>query len=84
MRYNAPTVGIGRKRTMSDRSYSMFPRGVYFKDGKAVGISPYAGEYDCVHTIFLPSDHYDFAGPVRVNGKTKEQIEQEAVWFECK
>lgn len=53
-----------------------YPRSIYFKDGKAVG-SHSSLPYDTVKTIWLPSDHYDFLGPINIFGKTEEEIELE-------
>lgn len=53
-----------------------FNRSVYFLNGKAVGTHPiYPGATMVV--MQLPSDHYDFLGPVSILGKTKAQIEAE-------
>ncbi len=60
---------------------NLFPRGIYFKCGKAVGSFPSIVDYDSQKTIDLPSDHYDFLGPIDVLGKTKEEIEKEVKIF---
>lgn len=60
--------------------WSMIPRLVAFKDGKAVAVGQHCNHYSGakLEVIHLPTDHYDFIGPVDVVGKTKEQIEAEA------
>lgn len=60
------------------------PRGIYFKNGKATGTQrPHVSEGDSISldVIFLPTDHYDFIGPIKVQGKSKEDIEAEAESF---
>lgn len=62
-----------------------FPRTVYFKDGKAIGAGvggSHQKKHDSMEVIFLPSDHYDFIGPIKVCGKTKAEIENEAATYE--
>ena len=61
---------------------SFIPRAVVFRDDKGVcagcPAGMYVGEPGCVtKTIELPTDHYDFAGPVSVLGKTEEEILRE-------
>jgi hypothetical protein len=57
---------------------SLIPRLVAFdENGKAICTGCPANLYSNTQTIRLPTDHYDFAGPVNVQGKTKEQIERE-------
>lgn len=64
-----------------------YPRAIYFKNGKAVGTTmSMLGKgfeyYDSMFIINLPSDHYDFMGPINVFGKTKKEIETEAEQYE--
>jgi hypothetical protein len=66
---------------------SKYPRAIFFKDGKAVGTTnTMHGKgfdyYDSMHVMQLPSDHYDFLGPINVVGKTKEEIEAEIKSYE--
>lgn len=58
-------------------------RSVYFKAGVCIGAGFCAAEQDADKTevIALPTDHYDFLGPIKVLGKTKEQIETEATSY---
>ena len=59
---------------------SMIPRAVYFSENKAVGAGFAAPNvYDAVFVINLPTDHYDFIGPISCIGKSKEEIEKEAM-----
>jgi hypothetical protein len=60
--------------------WTMINRAVGFKDGKAVcaGTSVNVATVDSVEVIPLPTDHYDFVGPVIVKGKTREEIIREA------
>lgn len=55
-------------------------RAVYFKTGVCIGAGFCAAEReaDATEVIALPTDHFDFLGPIKVIGKTKEQIETEA------
>lgn len=64
-------------------SYQVLPRAVAFKDGKAISTGNSA-EIAKIHdntvqvlVVGLPTDHYDFAGPVDVVGKTLEEIKAE-------
>jgi hypothetical protein len=61
--------------------WQMIPRAVGFKNGIAVcaGNAVHVNDLDSVEVIELPTDHYDFLGPVTVQGKTYEQIVQEAL-----
>lgn len=61
--------------------FSLYPRLVAFEDNKAVVEGNPAHFYKDKRVISLPSDHYDFAGPIRVEGKTQEQIDQEVSEF---
>lgn len=61
--------------------WQMIPRGVGFKNGIGVcagNCVHVANDIDSVKTVFLPTDHYDFLGPVSVKGKTLEEIKKEA------
>jgi hypothetical protein len=60
--------------------WQKIPRSVYFKDGKAIGTFP-SQPYDSMTVINLPTDHYDFRGPIDIIGKTKEQIEKQVEGF---
>lgn len=62
------------------KNYSLIPRSVYFKDGKAVHTHP-SISYDKIDVIRLPTDHYDFIGPIPIVGKTKDQIESDIKVF---
>lgn len=62
---------------------SMYPRAVLFKNGRAVGTYTMAIDHDTMVVMHLPSDHYDFLGPISVVGKTKEEIERDVrTWQE--
>lgn len=63
----------------AERLYQFIPRSVYFKDGICIGAGfcSSAHQADQMEIIALPTDHYDFLGPINVLSKTKEQIEQE-------
>jgi hypothetical protein len=54
-----------------------YPRSIYFLQGKAIGTFN-LGRHDDMHVMMLPSDHYDFLGPINIIGKTQEKIQQEA------
>lgn len=56
------------------------PRNVYFRDGFCIGagFSSVEKDADKVEVILLPTEHYDFLGPIEVLNKTKTQIELEA------
>ena len=54
-----------------------FPRSIYFLNDKAVGSHP-VGKYDKMRVISLPSDHYDFLGPINIYGKTEQEIKEES------
>lgn len=66
-------------------NYMLIPRRIAFKNNIAVG--------NCFYTLttvdsnvenkimLLPTDHYDFDGPIDYIGKTKEQIEFEVKQF---
>lgn len=61
--------------------WQMIPRGVGFKDGIGVcagNAVHVARDINSVKVVFLPTDHYDFLGPVSVKGKTLEEIKKEA------
>ena len=60
---------------------NLYSRAVYFKDGKAVGagVGGSHQDFDHMEVMLLPSDHYDFIGPIKVWGKTKYEIEQEVL-----
>jgi hypothetical protein len=60
---------------------SLYPRDAAFKDGRCVASGCPAALYTKADgyeraTIFLPSDHYDFGGPVFPVGLTKAEIEE--------
>jgi len=61
-----------------------YPRAVFFKDGRAIGAGFTAAskEADKMVVMMLPSDHYDFIGPINVVGKTRAEIENEAASYE--
>lgn len=64
-----------------DRNFQMIPRTVYFnKDGIAIGAGFSACEQEAAYSrgMHLPTDHYDFLGPVKVKGKTESEIMAEA------
>ena len=56
-----------------------YPRAVYFSNGLGVcaGVSGQLTSHDSMVVVLLPSEHYDFVGPVNVRGKTLSQIEKE-------
>lgn len=54
----------------------LIPRSIYFRNGKAIGTFPNQ-DYDIVETMWLPTDHYDFIGPISLIGRTKEEIEKD-------
>ncbi len=60
------------------------PRLVAFdKNGRCVsaGVGCYTAEYSYTSVINLPTDHYDFIGPILVKGKTEQMIKRElAKW----
>lgn len=56
-----------------------YPRGIYFVDGKAVCVSPeLAPEGAALVVMEIPSDHYDFFGPLKIKGLTCGEIQEEA------
>jgi len=58
----------------------LYPRSVYFVNGRAIGAGFSVAEQDPKKktvVMFLPSEHHDFLGPINVLGKTQEQIELE-------
>ncbi len=65
-------------------SMQFIARTVYFKNGKAIGAGFTSAQFeaDKAEVIRLPTDHYDFIGPIKVFGKTKEEIEKEAKTYE--
>lgn len=58
---------------------TLIPRQVAFVDDHAVaaGVACQVTSHDCTEVLFLPTDHYDFLGPVRVEGKTRDEIEHD-------
>ncbi len=57
---------------------NMYPRAVYFNNGKAVGAG-FCGEsypHDSMKVMELPSKHYDFID-YDVKSKTAEEIEND-------
>lgn len=58
---------------------SKYPRGVYFVDGKAVCSSPELPPFGATLKVMdIPSDHYDFFGPIQFRGLTELQILEQA------
>ena len=53
-----------------------YPRSIFFKNGKAIKTNEFC-DYDSIIVMNLPSDHYDFIGPINVIGKSKSEIEEE-------
>ena len=70
--------------------YYLYPRAVYFDmDGFCIGAGVGGMEVarrtkHTEKTMELPSDHYDFLGPINYLGKVKEQIEAEVKVFMSK
>lgn len=60
--------------------YSNYPRSVYFKNTKAIGTFDHS-DHDDMFIIQIPSDHFDFLGPINIIGKTKVEIENEVKEF---
>lgn len=58
----------------------LFSRAVHFKGdrGAGAGFALCQRDYDRTEVLSLPSDHYDFLGPLDVVGKTKDEILLEA------
>lgn len=55
-------------------------RAVYFIDGKAIGAGFSPAMYSPkvkAEVIALPTEHYDFLGPIDIIGKSKAEIEAE-------
>lgn len=64
----------------------VFPRDAAFKDGKCVAVGCPAALYNkkdgYTHaTVWLPSDHYDFIGPLKVEGLTADEIREHAAQY---
>jgi hypothetical protein len=60
------------------------PRSVYFDhNGKCIGAGFSAVEREAATTkiMLLPTDHYDFLGPIQVKGKSEAEIIEEASQF---
>lgn len=47
-------------------------------NNKAIVAGNAANHYPKWKVLFLPTDHYDFIGPLDVKGKTEEQINNES------
>lgn len=62
---------------MQPSKMRLFPRGVYFLNGVGVAVSFAPIKFDQHLGMELPSDHYDFPGPINVKGKSQQQICQE-------
>lgn len=61
------------------------PRGIYFKNGVGVSVVPQVcHDYDECKVVYLPTDHYDFIGPINIVGKTLDQIKTEAETYRAK
>jgi len=57
----------------------MIARGVAFDDnGKAIVAGNPTCFYKNMKVMWLPTDHYDFNGPLNVKGKTEQEIIAEA------
>ena len=55
------------------------PRGIYFVDGKAVCVAPAIPPDGAVQKVMeIPTDHYDFFGPIEYKGLTEDEILKEA------
>jgi hypothetical protein len=60
---------------MNNKDYYWVPRSLYFKNGKFVGTFNLGTEsHDEVHYMHLPTDHYDFCGPINLRNKTYQEI----------
>ena len=65
-------------------NFQLIPRLIVFKNGVAVGNCFYKLTADSnveTKVMLLPTDHYDFDGPVDFLGKTKDQIESNVKQF---
>lgn len=76
---------IGEEMQTQEVNFMLIPRCVAFKNGIAVGGCFYKRTTVDSNVeekvVLLPTDHYDFAGPVDFIGKTKEQIESDVKQF---
>jgi len=74
-RANAAIAAL--KLVQHDFAFRMFPRAVYFDaEGVCIGAGFSAAEQQAHKTIVLdlPSHHYDFPGPIKMIGRTLEEI----------
>lgn len=63
--------------------YRLYPRGLYFVNGLCVGThcTVPKNEKPTMEVVQLPSDHYDFIGPLVIQGKTLAEIKAAVVAF---
>lgn len=63
-------------------NYALTPRDTYFLEGKCIAVGfRYNIKHDKKEVIKFPTDHYDFIGPVKYIGLTKEEIEENIRMF---
>jgi hypothetical protein len=62
--------------------FTYIPRAVYFKTGQCIGTGFSASGLE-VKVIHLPTEHYDFPGPIErdIKGKTYSEILAEVEQF---